>query len=614
MTRTMDKTILIWGAGKIGRGFVAEAFHAGGYQIVFADADKSLVADLNREQSYTLVKAAPAPDGEAGPPAGAAPPTGTAAPAASRGPEIVTIDGYSAYHLSESERLQDLVASVPVIAVAVFPSVFASLADTLATGITARAGSSNPRPLDILVCANTRGAAEQFREMLHERISPAGERAVAYLEESIGVIDTVIMRIAIPTPEGYAGYGPLTVTTNGYPTMPVDARAFRGPIPEVPILRPIETIEAEETRKFFTHNMAHAVFAYAGTMAGATTILEAAALSAVVAEVEGALAESAAALQSAFGYSDAEMSEWNASVLRNLTNPLLEDTLARLGADPIRKLGHNDRLVGAAVLCKRQGKLPWYLTRAIARAFFFDSAGDPSVATLQQKLAADGILGAIREVAGLEKDPELVSMVADHFRRLQDGRAAGDTPERVAALRTAYEQGFFYEKKYHGCAQCALASMFDVSRDSDPGLFQAASAMAGGVGLTGDGICGGYAAGVLWMGRHVGRRLENFGADKAEQYQSFEMTQKLRDRYMETYGSITCRHIHESIFDRAYILTTKAVRNEFEEAGGHEDRCTSVVAMASMWTTEVLMDEGFLDPAVAAAASLANHTTERGAV
>jgi hypothetical protein len=377
--------------------------------------------------------------------------------------------------------------------------------------------------------------------------------------------------------------------------MPVDARAFRGPIPEVPILRPIETIEAEETRKFFTYNMAHAVFAYAGTTAGATTILEAAALPAVVAEVEGALAESAAALQSAFGYSDAEMSEWNASVLRNLTNPLLEDTLARLGADPIRKLGHNDRLVGAAVLCKRQGKLPWYLTRAIARAFFFDSAGDPSVATLQQKLAADGILGAIRRLPASRK----IRARLDGRRPLPAPPGTDGPPEthRSALLRSVppTSRAFFYEKKYHGCAQCALASMFDVSRDSDPGLFQAASAMAGGVGLTGDGICGGYAAGVLWMGRHVGRRLEHFGADKAEQYQSFEMTQKLRDRYMETYGSITCRHIHESIFDRAYILTTKAVRNEFEEAGGHEDRCTSVVAMASMWTTEVLMDEGFLD-------------------
>jgi hypothetical protein len=155
-----------------------------------------------------------------------------------------------------------------------------------------------------------------------------------------------------------------------------------------------------------------------------------------------------------------------------------------------------------------------------------------------------------------------------------------------------------------------MAALFDATGKKDPGLFQATSAFAGGVGLTGDGICGGYAAGVLWMGEHVGRRLEYFDGDKEAQYKSFEMTQKLRDRFLDTYGSITCRHIHESIFGRAYILRTKAVRDEFEKAGGHEDRCTSVVAMASMWTTDLLMEEGYLDPKTAAQAGSPRADTE----
>jgi hypothetical protein len=99
------------------------------------------------------------------------------------------------------------------------------------------------------------------------------------------------------------------------------------------------------------------------------------------------------------------------------------------------------------------------------------------------------------------------------------------------------------------------------------------------------------------MGNHIGRRFDYFDGDKEAQYASFEMTQELRERFLATYGSITCRHIHESIFDRAYILRTKPVRNEFEAAGAHTDRCTSVVAMASMWTTELLIDRGLLDPA-----------------
>lgn len=573
MERSQDKRILIWGAGKIGRGFVAEAFYTGGYDLAFVDADQGLIDSLNNDGAYNIVKATPEGD-----------------------PEIARVDRLSAFHVSDTQNIDSLVETVPYVAVAVFPKTFDALADALVPGIVARVAENEP--LDIFVCANARGAAELFREKLEERLD---DRATAYFQNRVGLVDTVIMRIAIPTPERFADYGPLTVTTNGFPYMPVAKNGFKGEIPDVPILRPIEEIEAEETRKFYTYNMAHATFAYAGSMRGKKTILEAAADPYVVAEVEGALEEASQALQGEFGYSPHEMVDWNAQVIKNLTNPLLEDTLVRLGGDPIRKLGANDRLVGPAVLCKRQGKLPYYLTKAIARAFFFAPPEDSAAKTLQSRLKSDGIFTTLQEVSGLHRDPELVSMVAEHFRRIQDGRDHTDTPERITALREAYERGFYYEKKYHGCAQCALASMFDASGEEDETLFKAASAMAGGFGLTGDGICGGYAAGVLWMGRYIGRRLEHFDGDKEAQYKSFDMTQRLRERYMETYGSITCKHIHESIFGRSYILKTKPVRNEFEEAGGHADRCTSVVAMASMWTTEILIDEGYITPTEALA-------------
>ena len=52
----MKKKILIWGAGKIGRGFVADIFHTAGYHIVFADADQHVVDLLNASGEYTVFK------------------------------------------------------------------------------------------------------------------------------------------------------------------------------------------------------------------------------------------------------------------------------------------------------------------------------------------------------------------------------------------------------------------------------------------------------------------------------------------------------------------------------------------------------------------------------
>ena len=42
-----EKTVLIWGAGRIGRGFVADLFNAAGYHLVLVDQSAELVSQLD---------------------------------------------------------------------------------------------------------------------------------------------------------------------------------------------------------------------------------------------------------------------------------------------------------------------------------------------------------------------------------------------------------------------------------------------------------------------------------------------------------------------------------------------------------------------------------------
>jgi len=48
--------IIIWGAGKIGRGFIADLFNNAGYRIVFVDKDKSKIQALNEKGAYSILK------------------------------------------------------------------------------------------------------------------------------------------------------------------------------------------------------------------------------------------------------------------------------------------------------------------------------------------------------------------------------------------------------------------------------------------------------------------------------------------------------------------------------------------------------------------------------
>jgi len=69
-------------------------------------------------------------------------------------------------------------------------------------------------------------------------------------------------------------------------------------------------------------------------------------------------------------------------------------------------------------------------------------------------------------------------------------------------LDKAYELGFEYEKAYRSCSQCAIAAIQDTLDIRGDSVFKAATGLAGGGGLTGIGVCGGYVGGQT----HIGQR------------------------------------------------------------------------------------------------------------
>ena len=53
----MVRTLVIWGAGRIGRGFVATLFEDLAWRTVFVDIDQELVNQLNQRGQYTIFRA-----------------------------------------------------------------------------------------------------------------------------------------------------------------------------------------------------------------------------------------------------------------------------------------------------------------------------------------------------------------------------------------------------------------------------------------------------------------------------------------------------------------------------------------------------------------------------
>jgi C_GCAxxG_C_C family probable redox protein len=162
---------------------------------------------------------------------------------------------------------------------------------------------------------------------------------------------------------------------------------------------------------------------------------------------------------------------------------------------------------------------------------------------------------------------------------------------REELLKAAYEKGFEYEKVYRGCSQCVLAAVQDLFGIRNDDVFRAASGLAGGVGLCGDGCCGAYSGGVMVLSQLYGRVRENFLDPDRTRQKSFDLAKKLHDRFIAEYGSIICRDIQQKVFGRPFYIRDADEFRKFEDAGAHADKCPSVVGNAARWVAEILEEE-----------------------
>ena len=559
-----NRTIVIWGAGGIGRGFVADLFASAGYRLVLVDQSAALVESLRRRGQYTVVWA------EGG---------------GKRTDR--TIGGFAAYTTAQRDEVAAAVAAADLVAVAVFPRDFTAVVGQMVPGLVQRQRERPDVPLDVILCTNLAHAGPNFRSLLAAAL-PADSRAWA--GRHVGIVESMVIRMVVEPPAGEAARDPLLVWTNGYPELAVDRHAFRGEIPPVPALRPVDDMRAEEMRKIYTYNTLHAALAYLGALRGHTTIVECLADPTVRADAQGVLQESRRALQAEYGFGDEDMECWLAGVLAQTDNPALGDTVARYGADPRRKLRRSDRLVGPLLLARAHHIPTPHLARALAAALLYRGVEDAGAAHVQEQVAALGLPGAVRTLCELtDEDGDVVSAVVLAYARLERESAWAVRARQAGAL------AFEYEQVYHGCGQCALAALLDTlgtfEECAAEAVFEAATGLAGGLGLAGDATCGALVGATLVFGMLYPRGRACFDGGRDNKYRTYAMAQRLRQRYLGAYGSITCQDVQRRVLGRPFDLRDPAEREAFEAAGAHRDKCTGVVARAVEWAVEIIGEE-----------------------
>jgi C_GCAxxG_C_C family probable redox protein len=166
--------------------------------------------------------------------------------------------------------------------------------------------------------------------------------------------------------------------------------------------------------------------------------------------------------------------------------------------------------------------------------------------------------------------------------------------DREELLQRIYSTAYGYEHDFGGCTQSVMRTIQEYFGTITDEAIRSAHSLAGGGALACKGTCGSLNGGLMAISSFFGRTKDGFGRER-EFKNSYKISMKLYNRFQEEYGDTLCPGVQKSIMGRTFDLRTREGNIEFDEAGGHDDKCPSVVGNAARWTAELLMEAG-IDP------------------
>lgn len=429
------RTYAGFGFGAIQAGlFLYEAYHSGAFRrLVVAEIVPEVVEQVRRAgHRYALNIAQP--------------------DRASRvmvGPveiENPAVDGDRLRLIEAITEAEEIGTAIPSVAYYVTDGP-GSLHRIVAEGLRRKVAVGGPRCV-VYAAENHNRAAQILEEAVMDAIPPGEHDAVRsrvrFLNTVIGKMSGVItdpheiqsQQMALITPGERRAF--LVEAFNRILITKVDfgtAKPFfqRG----IAIFEEKDDLRPFEEAKLYGHNATHALAAYSGMLSGIKRLSELQTVPGAIPFLRAAfLEESGQALIRKYGGQDPLFSpegyrRYVDDLLERMINPYLRDTVERVGRDPRRKLGWNDRLIGTMRLALSQGITPRRYAFGTAAALVAMDA-----ASLQQKWDVADELRSLWASNNPQKAEQaaVLALIEDELETLRRCQKSGYTISFMALL------------------------------------------------------------------------------------------------------------------------------------------------------------------------------------
>ncbi|MDC7221164.1 MAG: mannitol-1-phosphate 5-dehydrogenase [Spirochaetales bacterium] len=359
------KSAVQMGAGNIGRGFIGMLLSQAGYKVTFADVQEEMVKQLASKGEYEVE-------------------------VVGDNKNVVTVKNVDA-KLSSDPALIDILAEADVVTTAVGPPILKFISPNIVKAIKVGAAQGRTKPLNVIACENAVRATSQLKKLVVDELDTD-------LPDWVNFVDAAVDRIVPPME---AGDDITKVRVEEFCEWLVEEAAFKGQVPEIAGMTPVENLEAGVERKLFTLNTGHAVCAWIGQYLGFPTIKEAIEDETVARLVKGIMTQSGDALVAKHGFSPEAHAAYIEKILKRFANPYIIDSVERVGRQPVRKLTKGER-IASPVTAAMDNNLPYdKLLLGAAAAMYFKSDEDPQVGELKDMLKSKSPGEVFDELSGL---------------------------------------------------------------------------------------------------------------------------------------------------------------------------------------------------------------------
>ena len=229
---------VIFGAGKIARGFIGHLLYLSNIPFTFVEKADALADLINERGQYTVN-------------------------VLGHKENNCVVTGARALKFDQKEEIAQAIAEADAVFDAVGGKNLPEIVPFLTAGIEAKAKVGGK--LNFVTCENWKKPADVLREGIEAMISA---EARPYFDENVGITEAVIMRSAIESDAELLKVDPLIVNVQNFWELPVDASRLKGELPPIKGLKLIHEFTGFLERKFYTYNAANGTTSFLGALLG----------------------------------------------------------------------------------------------------------------------------------------------------------------------------------------------------------------------------------------------------------------------------------------------------------------------------------------------------------